>query len=73
MLLDWFKEDFSIVENSIPIKKQVNWEFDPKLLSHLGLRHHITQVMIFLILVFEISYFVVVVVVVFFVFFFFFF
>ena len=55
-------EDFSIVENSIPIKKkQVNWEFDPKLLSHLGLRHHIAQVMIFLILVFEISYFVVVV------------
>ena len=45
----------------------LNWEFDPKLLiSHLGLRHHIAQVMIFLVLVFEISYFVVVVVVFFF-------
>ena len=60
MLLDWFKEDFSIVENFIPIKKQVNWEYDSKLLSHLGFRHQIAQVMIFLILVFEISYFVVV-------------
>ena len=40
----------------------LNWEFDPKLLiSHLGLRHHLAQVMIFLVLVFEISYFVVVV------------
>ena len=60
MLLDWFKEDFSIVENSIPIKKQVNWEFDSKLLSHLRLRHQIAQVMIFLIFVFEISNVVVV-------------